>query len=264
MTINFANFTPQELRRIIRNGQYNGVTSGLASGYLQANVLIIPSNLAYEFLLFCQKNPTSLPLIGVSQPGSRSLSDIGEDLDFVLDIPEYHIFNHGKFDKSVSNILNYWDSNFVTFLLGCSFSFEQALINSGLVIRNLQQGKNVSMYDTNIKCSPVGNLSGNVVVSMRPFSEKDAIRAIQITSRFPKAHGAPIHFGDPKKIGISNINYPDYGDFVDIYEDEIPVFWACGVTLHNIIKQSRLPFCITHAPGKMLVTDLLNDSLSIF
>ena len=191
------------LRQQIRSNQFTGSTSGLAQGYLQANLVILPAAWAMDFLLFCQKNPVACPLIGVTQPGEKHLADIGIDIDISRDVPEYHVFFEGKLENKVHDLDECWQDDFVIFALGCSFSFEEALIQSGLTVRNIEQGCNVSMYDTSIACQPAGKFSGNMVVSMRPFNPADAIRAIQITSRFPKAHGAPVHFGDPSAIWYS-------------------------------------------------------------
>ena len=251
------------LRKKIRSNEFTKSTSGYAPGYLQANLVILPALWATDFLLFCQKNPVACPLIDVTQPGERYLPSIGTDIDLSRDVPEYHVFYEGNFETSVPDLTELWQDDLVTFVLGCSFSFEEALIQSGLSIRNIDDGKNVSMYDTNIACQPAGKFDGNFVVSMRPFTPKDAIRAIQITTRFPKSHGAPVHFGDPSAIGISDIAKPNYGEAVHINSDEIPVFWACGVTPQNVIRQSRPPFCITHAPGKMLVTDRLSSEFAV-
>ncbi|WP_122034617.1 putative hydro-lyase [Aliivibrio sp. EL58] len=253
----------KKLREKIRNNEFTGATSGYASGYLQANLVILPALWAADFLLFCQKNPVACPLIDVTQAGERYLSSIGADIDLSTDVPEYHVFYEGNFETSVSDLTELWQDDLVTFVLGCSFSFEEALIQSGLSIRNIDEGKNVSMYDTNIPCEPAGKFNGSFVVSMRPFTPKDAIRAIQITTRFPKSHGAPVHFGDPDSIGISDIANPNYGDAVQINSGEVPVFWACGVTPQNVIRQSRPPFCITHAPGKMLITDRLSSEFAV-
>jgi uncharacterized protein YcsI (UPF0317 family) len=252
-----------ELRQMIRTNKFTGSTSGLAKGYLQANLAIMPADWANDFLLFCQRNPVACPLIGMTDPGCKYLAEIGIEIDISTDVPEFQIFRNGQFDQSVNDLSEHWQDDLVTFVLGCSFSFEEALQQTGLQIRNIEQNTNVSMYDTSLACKPAGRFSGNYVVSMRPFLAADAIRAIQVTSRFPMAHGAPIHFGDPELIGIQNISQPDYGDPVLVYENEVPVFWACGVTPQNIIRNSKPPFCITHAPGKMLITDRLNNEFAL-
>ena len=250
------------LRQRIRDNAYTGSTSGLAKGYLQANLVILPAEWANDFLLFCQRNPVACPLIGMTEPGEKHLAEIGLDIDISRDVPEYHVFFDGQFEHAASDLTQQWRDDLVTFVLGCSFSFEEAMLQTGLRVRNIDQQCNVSMYDTNIACQPAGRFQGNMVVSMRPFTPADAIRAIQVTTRFPKAHGAPVHFGSPDAIGIADINTPNYGDAVEIKSQEVPVFWACGVTPQNVMRNSKPPFCITHAPGKMLITDRLNDEFA--
>ena len=263
MTNGLASLSPADVRAFIRTNEHKGSTSGLAKGYLQANLLILPADWAADFLLFCQKNPVACPLIGVSEPGNPYIPELGYDIDVSRDVPEYHVFHDGEFSEAVNDLGQHWRDDLVIFALGCSFSFEDALMQAGLKVRNIEQKTNVSMYDTNIACLPAGKFSGNMVVSMRPFTPKDAIRAIQVTSRFPKAHGAPVHFGSPETIGIKDITQPNYGEAVDIYDGEVPVFWACGVTPQNVVRHSKPPFCITHSPGKMLITDLLNNAHAV-
>ncbi|MBP0047380.1 putative hydro-lyase [Marinobacterium sp. AK62] len=256
---------PQAIRRAIRSGQHKGNTSGLARGFVQANLAILPSDWAADFLLFCQLNPKPCPLVGVaSNPGDFQIDSLGADLDIRTDVPRYRVFENGECVNEVEDIQALWRDDLVTFALGCSFSFEEALLADGLEIRNITEGVNVPMYRTNIACKPAGRFSGDMVVSMRPMKPADAIRAIQICSRFPSVHGAPVHFGDPAAIGIQNIDAPDFGDAVSIRDGEVPVFWACGVTPQVVLEQSRPPFCITHSPGHMLVTDLPNSKLSVF
>lgn len=257
--------TPSELRSDIRNGTFSRNTSGVCPGYVQANVVILPSDWANEFLLFCQNNPKPCPLIAMSSSaGDPLITDAGQDFDIRTDIPRYRVWNDGVMTEEVADIKELWRDDLVTFLLGCSFSFEEALLADGLEIRNITEQKNVPMYDTNIACKPAGRLHGNTVVSMRPFKPVDAIRMIQICSRFPAVHGAPIHFGDPQAIGINDINQPDYGDAVTINESEVAVFTACGVTPQAAIMAAKPPFCITHSPGCMAVTDTPNSKLAIF
>ncbi|MET4163376.1 uncharacterized protein YcsI (UPF0317 family) [Marinobacterium sp. MBR-111] len=258
------NKTPLEIRHAIRSGQLNSNTSGLAGGYVQANLAILPADWAAEFLLFCQLNPKPCPLVGVSaNPGDIAIAGLAEDMDIRTDVPRYKIFEHGELVREVEDIREQWRDDLVIFALGCSFSFEEALLADGLEIRNVTEAVNVPMYRTNIACKPAGRFSGDMVVSMRPMKPADAIRAIQICSRFPSVHGAPVHFGDPAAIGIRDIGRPDFGDAVSIRPGEVPVFWACGVTPQVAIEQARPPFCITHSPGHMLVTDLLNSKLSV-
>ncbi|GGO64660.1 putative hydro-lyase [Bowmanella pacifica] len=259
-----AKLSPYELRQEIRQGVHQGNTSGLAAGYVQCNLAILPADYANEFLRFCQLNPKPCPLIGIAdKPGDFMLPQVGQDVDIRTDVPAYEIFEHGEHKARVNNLLDVWRDDLVTFMLGCSFSFEEPLLADGLEIRNITENVNVPMYRTNIACQPAGRFGGNMVVSMRPMKAADAIRAIQICSRFPAVHGAPVHLGDPAQIGIVDINKPDFGDAVSIKEGELPVFWACGVTPQMAIRHAKPPFCITHSPGCMLVTDLLNSRLSI-
>ncbi|QEQ95494.1 putative hydro-lyase [Neptunomonas concharum] len=258
------NITPYDLRQMIRKGEFSGNTSGYSQGFVQGNLAIMPQEWANEFLQFCQLNPKPCPVIGMSaNPGDFLLPDLGRDVDIRTDLPRYRIYEEGVMTQEVTDVREFWRDDLVTFLLGCSFSFEESLIADGLEVRNITEGVNVPMYRTNIPCRPAGRFSGTTVVSMRPMKPKDAIRAIQICTRFPSVHGAPLHFGNPEDIGISNINAPDFGDAVTINDGEVPVFWACGVTPQVAIEQARPPFCITHSPGHMLVTDIPNSHLAI-
>lgn len=250
-------------RLSIRSGEFNGTTSGLAPGFVQGNVVIIPAAYADDFYAFCNKNPIPCPLISVSDAGDPSMPALGRDLDIRYDVPEYAVFRNGERSDTLTDLESVWRDDLVTFVLGCSFSFEDALQSAGIGVRNVDTCVNVSMFRTNIPTVPVGPFSGNLVVTMRPFKTRDAIRAIQITTRLPKAHGAPIHFGDPELIGIKNLSMPEFGDPVEIFAEEVPVFWGCGVTTQVALEQAKLPFAITHAPGKMLITELLNDELAI-
>ena len=255
--------TPARLRQRIRDGQHSGNTSGLAQGYVQCNLAILPSEWANDFLRFCQLNPRPCPLVGMANaPGDVTLPLLG-DIDIRSDVPSYRVFREGKLEQEVQDISSLWRSDLVTFALGCSFSFEEALLADGLDVRNVSEGVNVPMYRSNITCQSAGAFSGDMVVSMRPFRAADAIRAVQICTRFPSVHGAPIHLGDPALIGIGDITEPDYGDPVTIKEHELPVFWACGVTPQVALEKARVPFAITHSPGCMLVTDLRNSQLAV-
>jgi len=256
--------SPYQLRQQIRSGQFNSQTSGLVQGYVQCNMAILPQSWAAEFLLFCQRNAKACPLVAVSEPGQFLMPDLGKDVDLRSDVPAYRVFRYGELIEEVQDIRALWRDDLVSFLIGCSFSFEEALLAAGLDVRHISEGKNVPMYNTSLDCASAGRFSGTMVVSMRPMKPADAIRAIQICSRFPAVHGAPVHFGDPAAIGISDLRSPDYGDAVSIRPGEVPVFWACGVTPQAVIKQAKPEFCITHSPGHMLVTDLLNSSLASF
>jgi uncharacterized protein YcsI (UPF0317 family) len=258
-----ATTSAHELRLAIRAGEHTGHTSGYAQGHVQCNLMILPKDWAMEFMGFCQKNPKPCPLITTSEPGDPMLPALGEDVDVRTDVSSYRIFENGELVDSVANLLDHWRDDLVTFAIGCSFSFEESLMADGLDIRNISEDKNVPMYRTNVQCAPSGRLKGTMVVSMRPFLAADAIRATQICSRFPSVHGAPVHLGDPSLIGINDVNAPDYGEAVTIRAGELPVFWACGVTPQSIVESSKPPFCITHSPGNMLVTDLRNSQLAV-
>jgi uncharacterized protein YcsI (UPF0317 family) len=256
--------SPVELRHKIRSGDFTSNTSGYSSGFVQGNLCILPADYANEFLQFCQSNPKPCPLIGMaSKPGDYRIPKLGEDLDIRTDVPSYRVFENGEMVKEVNDISAIWRDDLEAFVLGCSFSFEEALINDGLEIRNVSEGVNVPMYRTDIDCNTAGRFASKMVVSMRPMIASDAIRAIQICTRFPAVHGAPVHFGDPAKIGIRDISQPEFGDPVSIRADEVPVFWACGVTPQVAVEEAQPPFCITHSPGCMLVSDLSNSHLAV-
>jgi uncharacterized protein YcsI (UPF0317 family) len=253
-----------QIRARIRRGEWTTHTSGLADGHVQGNVVILPEALATDFLRYCQRNPKPCPLLAVSEPGQSLLPTLGGDIDIRTDVPRYRVWRDGELTDQPTDISPLWRNDLVTFVIGCSFSFEEALLQAGLPLRHIQQQRNVAMYRSNIATTSAGVFHGPMVVSMRPFKAADAIRAVQITSRFPDVHGAPVHLGDPSHIGIADLARPDYGDAVDVLPDEIPVFWACGVTPQAAIAQARPVFCITHAPGAMLITDLLNHQLAAF
>ena len=253
----------REARLACRTGQITGATANLASGHVQGNLAILPEKLAAAFRRFCQLNPKPCPIIGISEVGNPSFPSLGIDLDIRTDLPRYRVWRDGKLIEEPTDIMAHWRDDLVAFVLGCSYSFEEALMADGLPIRHVERKLRVPMYRTSIACSPAGPFAGPMVVSMRPFKPADAIRAVQITTRFPSVHGAPVHLGHPHSIGIADINKPDYGDAVPVEEDEIPVFWACGVTPQAVISAAKLPFAITHAPGLMLVTDLQNKQLAV-
>ena len=259
-----AQGTPSAVRAAIRRGDWRRPTAGLAAGYAQANLVIVPRDLAYDFLLFCQRNPKPCPLLAVGEPGDPSLPGMGEDIDLRTDLPRYRVFRDGRLVDEVADVRSCWREDLVSFLIGCSFSFEQAMVEAGLPVRHVEQGCNVPMYRTNIPTAAAGPFRGPMVVSMRPLKAAQAIRAIQVTSRFPAVHGAPVHLGDARQIGIRDLASPDYGDPVPIGPDEIQVFWACGVTPQAAVAEARPDLCITHAPGYMLVTDLRNSQLASF
>ena len=255
--------SPQALRHAIHTGAHSGNTSGLAAGFVQCNIVILPADRANDFLRFCQLNPRPCPLIATANsPGDPTLPPLG-DVDIRTDVPSYRVFRDGEFVEEVGDIMRLWRDDLVTFALGCSFSFEEALLADGLEVRNVTEGVNVPMYRTDIDCQPAGAFAGKMVVSMRPFAAAHAIRAIQICTRFPAVHGAPVHLGDPSLIGISDLAKPDYGDVVTVGPNELPLFWACGVTPQVALEAAKPPFAITHSPGCMLVSDLRNSQLAV-
>ena len=254
--------TPVELRHQVRNGEFDLPTAGYCGDFAQANLVILPQVHANDFLLFCERNPKACPLLGVSEPGEWEIPKLGHDLDLRTDVPGYYIYRDGRMSEQRRSLGDIWTSDLVSFAIGCSFSFEHMLTRSGIVLRHLVQQKNVAMYRTNIPNEAAGPFGGNLVVSMRPMKARDAILAIQITCRFPAVHGAPVHIGNPAEIGIAHLAKPDFGDPVEVMPDELPVYWACGVTPQDAIRAARLPFVITHKPGHMLVTDIPNSALA--
>ncbi|HUT50343.1 MAG TPA: putative hydro-lyase [Alphaproteobacteria bacterium] len=253
----------REMIQSIRRGDFQGQTAGAAPGIVQGNVAILPADWAEEFVRFCRLNPKPCPLIGLGEPGDPRLPELGEDIDISTDVPMYRVFRDGVAVEDVPDIRHLWRDDLVAFVLGCSFSFEEALVQAGVPMRHIERGCEVPMFRTNIETRPAGRYHGPTVVSMRPLTPAQAIRAIQVTSRFPNVHGAPIHFGDPAAIGIADVHKPDFGEMVPVLEGEVPVFWACGVTPQAIVEKAKPPLCITHKPGYMLVTELLNAELSI-
>jgi uncharacterized protein YcsI (UPF0317 family) len=250
-------------RLAIRGGAHRGATAGLAPGFVQGNLAILPVALAGDFLRFCQFNPKPCPLIGSSEPGDWRVPALADDLDIRTDLPRYRVWRDGKIVAEPQDVRDVWRGDLVSFVIGCSFSFEEALMAEGIELRHITQRCNVPMYRTSVATKEAGPFHGPMVVSMRPMKPADAIRAVQITTRFPAVHGAPVHIGKPELIGIKDIAKPDYGDAVEVREDELPVFWACGVTPQSVIATVKPEFCITHYPGSMLVTDRKNTEFAI-
>jgi uncharacterized protein YcsI (UPF0317 family) len=251
-----------KIRAAIRAGQVHGHTSGLAGRHVQGNLVVLPEAWAGEFLRYCQANPKPCPLLAVTEPGEHALPTLGQGIDIRTDLPRYRVWRHGELVDEPADIRALWRNDLVSFVLGCSFSFEQALADEGIPLRHVEQGLNVAMYRTSIATVPAGRFAGPMVVTMRPLRPDDAKRAAEITARYPRVHGAPVHIGDPAEIGIAHIHQPDYGDAVEIRPDEVPVFWACGVTPQAALAAARPEFCITHAPGAMLITDWLNHQMA--
>jgi uncharacterized protein YcsI (UPF0317 family) len=247
--------TGRDVRALARGGEIAGITSGLALGYVQANLVVLPYAQAFDFLLFCQRNPKPCPLLDVTEAGDAEPRRCAPGGDVRTDVPRYCVYRQGELIDEPTDIVQLWRNDWVAFLIGCSFTFESALLQAGLPIRHIEQSCNVPMYRTNIACEPAGVFHGPMVVSMRPMTPAQAIRAVQICSRFGRAHGTPIHLGDPAAIGIEDIARPDFGDPVAINAGEIPVFWACGVTPQAVVMQAKPAICVTHKPGHMFVTD---------
>ena len=248
--------TPLEVRKLIREGKITGQTSGMCEGFAQANLCILPKKYAYDFLLFCQRNPQSCPLLEVLDEGSRFLRTSATDCDISKDVPKYRIWENGVLKGEYTDVSDFWRDDLVTFVIGCSFSFEGPLMQAGIDVRNISENHNVPMYLTNIDTKAAGIFSGKMVVSMRPIPHNQIVKAVTVTAKVPKVHGAPIHIGSPEVIGIKDISKPDFGEPSTIKQGEVPVFWGCGVTPQSVVMSSKPDFCITHAPGHMLITDI--------
>lgn len=257
----YAQSMPLDVRALIREGKITGETSGMCSEYAQANLVVLPKKLAFDFLLFATKNPKACPILEVTNAGDRYLKEIADHADIAKDIPQYCIYENGELVGKYTDVSVFWRDDLVSFLIGCSFSFEGELLKADIPVRQIEENCNVPMYITNIPCKSAGVFHGNMVVSMRPIPYALVPKAIMVTGAMPKVHGAPIHVGDPSVIGIRDLYKPDFGDAVTIKEGEAPVFWPCGVTPQSVVMSSKPDFCITHAPGHMLVTDVKNINL---
>ena len=259
--MDYSKMSPAEVRTLIRAGKITGQTSGMCDGYAQANLLILPMEYAYDFLLFTQRNPKSCPLLEVGDVGSRVVKTMANTADIATDLPKYRVWENGVMSGEYTDISHLWRDDFVYFLIGCSFSFEGELLAAGVPVRHIEEGKNVPMYLTNIECERAGIFHGKLVVSMRPMPADQAIRAVSITSTMPRVHGAPIHIGDPAAIGIRDISSPDFGDSVTVGDGELPVFWCCGVTPQSAVMSAKPAIAISHTPGHMFITDVKNTHL---
>lgn len=251
-----ASASPAAVRAAIRGGHYTRHTAGLAQGRLQCNLVILAASDAAAFDSFCARNAQACPIVGKSEPGSYRIPDIGADVDLRTDVPRYNVYRKGELTETVSDLLALWQEDFVTFALGCSFTFERALIAAGIPMRHVSADQTVPMFISNRDTVAAGPFGGKMVVSMRPIPEADIDRACAISARYPLAHGAPVHVGDPASIGVADITAPDWGDATAVLDGEVPVFWACGVTPQVAIRRAKPELCITHAPGSMLITDL--------
>ncbi len=255
---------PAKLRELVRRGEIDETTAGMAPGHVQANLVVLPSDIAFDFMLFCQRNPRPCPLLEVTERGSYEPRRLAPGADLRYDVPRYRVYRDGELEAEVPDIADYWRDDLVAFLLGCSFSFENALIRAGVAMRHIDRGTTVPMFITDVQTEPAGSLSGPMVVSMRPIPRDKVVRATQVTSRFPAVHGAPFHIGSPEAIGISDVSRPDLGEPIEIKDGEVPVFWACGVTPQAVAMNSRPPLMITHAPGYMFITDAVDEDYAVF
>ena len=253
----------ESLRQQIRTGEWQRPTSGAAHGFVQANLVMLPKMHAFDFLLFCVRNPKPCPILDVLEPGIFKPA-IAAGADLRTDLPRYRLYRNGVLAEEVSDVSAQVVEDTVSFLLGCSFSFENAMLAADLPIRNIEEGRNVSMYTTSRQCTSAGSFSAPLVVTMRPMTPAQAVRAVQITTRFHLTHGAPVHIGDPQQIGIADLDKPDFGDPVTVRDGEVPVFWACGVTSALAATAPALPLVITHSPGHMFVSDLKDEEMTVF
>jgi uncharacterized protein YcsI (UPF0317 family) len=261
MTVSIEAKDGVSVRRLARSGELTGPTPGLAPGFVQTNLVVVPRDLAFDFILFCRRNPQPCPLLDVTDPGCPEPKAVAPGADVRTDVPRYRVYRYGEAIHECLDLLSWWRDDLVAFLLGCSFTFENALLQAGVSVRHIEQGCNVPMYRTSIQCAPAGIFRGPMVVSMRPLTPAQAEEAARICTRYPLAHGAPVHVGDPGAIGIRDIDTPDFGDPVEIRAGEAPVFWACGVTPQAVAMHARPPLLLTHAPGHMFVTDLRDRDL---
>jgi uncharacterized protein YcsI (UPF0317 family) len=252
-----------DVRQRARSGELTDPTPGLALGYVQANLVVVPRELAFDFLLFCHRNPKPCPLLDVTEPGSAEPRLVAPGADLRTDLPRYRVYQYGELIEEPTNLNAWWRDDLVAFLLGCSFTFENALLLAAVPVRHLETHCNVPMFRTNLACRPAGVFHGPMVVSMRPLTPAQAVKAVQVCARYPRAHGAPVHFGDPAAIGIKDLSRPDFGDPVELRSGEVPVFWACGVTPQAVAMEVKPPLLITHKPGHMFVTDLRDGDLEV-
>jgi uncharacterized protein YcsI (UPF0317 family) len=254
---------PSRLWEMIRKGEFRTTTANLCQGYAQANLVVLPKASAFEFLLFCQRNPKPCPVLDVTEPGSPVPMFAAPEADLRTDIPEYRVYRDGRLVDQPTDLAAYWRDDLVAFLLGCSFTFERALMANDIPIRHIEENVTVPMFITSRECTPAGSFHGPLVVSMRPMPSSQVVRAVQVTSRFPAVHGAPVHVGDPAQLGIEDLSKPHFGNAVTVKPGEMPVFWACGVTPQAVAMHSRPEMMITHAPGRMFVTTLKDEQLGV-
>jgi uncharacterized protein YcsI (UPF0317 family) len=261
--LDMRDLTLAEARSRIRSGEYDGPTGGLARGHVQTNLVILPEEYAFDFLKFCVRNPKSCPVLEVTDVGSPVPPSMALEADLRTDVPKYRVYERGELIDEPTDIRSYWRDDLVSFLLGCSFTFERALLDAGLYLAHLDQGRNVPMYVTGQECVPSGPFSGPMVVSMRPYRPNEVPLAVAISGRYPAMHGAPLHVGDPETLGVKDLGEPEFGDPIEIAEDQIPVFWGCGVTPQAVAMKASPPLMITHSPGHMFITDRLDAEYEV-
>lgn len=256
---------PGQIRERIRKGEWSGPTGGVAEGYVQANIVILPKEQAFDFLVFCQRNPKPCPLLEVTDPGDPEPKSLAPGADIRTDVPRYRVWRNGDLAGEVTDITELWRDDLVTFLLGCSFTFDTALVNAGIDVPHMRKGAghNVPMYVTDIPTTPAGKFHGPLVVSMRAVPSEKVVKAVQVTSRYPTMHGTPVHIGEPSAIGIKDVRRPDYGTPVDIQPNDVAMFWACGVTPQEVCLTSKPPFMISHAPGHMFISDMRDEDMAV-
>ena len=255
--------TAREVRAQVRSGEYAGTTSGLAPGFVQANLVILPAEYAFDFLKFCVRNPRPCPVLEVTEVGDPRPVVTAGDADLRTDVPRYRVYEDGELVEEPQDIRHLWGDDLVAFLLGCSFTFEAALVAAGLRVAHAEQGRNVPMYVTGRACVPSGPFAGPMVVSMRPYRADQIPLVVSVSGRYPSMHGAPVHVGDPDSLGVADLARPEFGDAVEIAEDQVPVFWACGVTPQAVAMKARPPVMITHSPGHMFVTGRLHSEYEV-
>lgn len=249
-----------EVRAAIRSGSYRSHTAGLGRGHLQANLAIMPEAYALDFMRYCQRNPKPCPLTGVSDTGNPAMFTMGRDIDIRTDVPAYNVYRDGRLADTVEDISDIWQDDFVVFALGCSFTFEHALQKAGVALWHIDNDKTVPMFRSSIETVPAGPFRGKMVVSMRAIPKQRIAEVVEISKRYPLAHGGPVHWGNPADIGITDLSKPDWGDPAPVPESHVPVFWACGVTPQVALEAAQMPICITHKPGHMLITDVAEDA----
>jgi uncharacterized protein YcsI (UPF0317 family) len=265
LTVESLSQTPaREARALVREGKWASPTSGVSLGHAQANMIILPEDWAYDFLLYATRNPKPCPILDVTDAGSPEPKLIAPGADVRTDLPKYRVWENGNLVDEPTDIKSLWRDDLVAFMIGCSFSFESALLQAGVPVRHIEEDVNVPMYLTRVECIPAGRFSGNMVMSMRPIPHHQVVKAVTCTARFPSVHGAPLHVGDPSAIGVKDINRPEFGDPVTINPGEVPVFWACGVTPQAAVMNSKPPFAITHAPGHMFIADKRDSDYEVF